>query len=150
MQATEFISQRGLPETVPTAEGETSLAIILEEYANPAPNDFAHEVRTITGICGVATPRVYEKTRKREVVEPRFMSMFVVHKAKGVGQEETGRIFGCIPSHVHYACMKTKELYQVDREFRRKLDAASMALGLQATMGHLLSERERKNQRRQP
>lgn len=86
----------------------------------------------ITTVCnhfGVDTQTIYTKTRKREVVQARQVSMYLAKRLTELSTSKIGTMIGNKDhATVLHACKTVKAQYEVDKAFRVELDDIQNAL----------------------
>lgn len=90
-------------------------------------------IRSVTcSYHGVPLDRVLSKTRRRVVVDPRQQAVFIAEYLTGMPALHLAAEFG-MRDHgaVHYARKQVAGLYEMDREYRRRM--VEMCAGLDMT-----------------
>jgi len=97
-------STRGVPVTI------IDLKEIIKDHAKPQKNMSAKDiVRIVSGFYNIEEHSIYEKTRKKEVVKPRQVIMYLLREDMGVSYPSIGeKLGGRDHTTVIHSCEKIK------------------------------------------
>ena len=98
-------STRGVPVNI------MDLKEIIKDHAKPQKNMSAKEiVRIVSSFYNIEERVIYEKTRKKEVVKPRQVIMYLLREDMGVSYPSIGeKLGGRDHTTVIHSCEKIKE-----------------------------------------
>jgi chromosomal replication initiation ATPase DnaA len=119
-----------------------SVSEIVEELSNESkmtPVDHALiMIEIIAGQCGLSSRIVREVSRKREIVEPRQISMYLIRTYfSSMSYARIGNLFGKDHATVLHAIKTVKSLRATDNGFKRKFHECMVAL---SEAGYLFPE----------
>ena len=105
----------GLPPSPPAAINRT------EYYRMGIERTFCLITTVVSRSYGKEPEELQYKCRKLEIREARQICMTIAHKYLGMSQELTAFQFGKKHCTVHHSCRVVRDLYAVDRVFRKRL-----------------------------
>jgi chromosomal replication initiator protein len=91
------------------------------------PGVITHE-EVIAHHFGVTVEEMKSKSRKREYVEPRQVTMWYYMKYLKATERQAGKMFGKDHSTAHYSAETVETLLKSDKLFRKKVQAAMILL----------------------
>ncbi len=88
-----------------------------EDQASAASQDLPQLIRRTARYFGQKTADLAGKTRRKEVVRARAVSMYLAHRQLGIPVRDIGKVFGNRdPSTVRYACQQIASRLEQDAE----------------------------------
>jgi len=87
-----------------------------------------HIIKTVAAVLNVPLANLFQKTRKREIVEARQISMSLIKQRTNLPVTAIGRKFGQDHSTVLYAIDTVSDLCSSDKLFRRKVERIEESL----------------------
>ena len=70
---------------------------------------------------GISKPALKQRTRKREIITPRQISMWYRHMVLGLSQAVAAAPYGLDHATTNHACKTVRDLWQTDYNYRSTL-----------------------------
>lgn len=111
-------STRGVPVTI------LDLKEIIKDHAKPQKNMSAKDVvRVVSGFYNIEERAIYEKTRKKEVVKPRQVIMYLLREDMGVSYPSIGeKLGGRDHTTVIHSCEKIKNDIKLNQNLLQEIN----------------------------
>jgi len=71
---------------------------------------------------------IFDRTKKAETVEARYISIYLVRKYLLVSMVTAGKMYGKDHSTIVYACRTIKDRMTVDKKFKAKVKSIEQAI----------------------
>lgn len=79
-------------------------------------------IKEVSKYYGLWEEQIKAKTRKREIVKPRQIAMYLIHKFSTYPLQQIGSIFNLNHATVIHAIKSVRNDIQTDKDFKKEVD----------------------------